>query len=203
MANKDFKKATKPKAGALIKACERNNLAKVKDILERGADINEKNSSGNTALILASINGYTDTARMLIEKGIRLDEKNNFGFTALIWSSANGHEDIAQMLIDKGATLDEKIDGGNTALILVCCYCYTEIARMLIDAGANLDEKDNDGRTALDNARENGHDVIVIMLEQAIKAKQEERQRILAQVCDPALQRPLAVKPPPKLGGRS
>ena len=168
MAKEEFEKAAKPQVGELIKACKNIDIARVKELLEQGADINENDNSGDTALI---------------------------------WFSVMGNADVVQMLIEKGAALDKQTKEGNTALGMASFFGLADIAQMLIDAGAKIDEKNKDGKTALDNAREKGHDVIVAMLEQIIQAKQEKRQRILEQVADPSLRRPLAVKAPPKLGG--
>ena len=54
-----------------------------KILLEKGADVNSKNSLGNTPLMTASENGCSIVAILLIKKGADLDLENNDGKTAL------------------------------------------------------------------------------------------------------------------------
>ena len=199
MAKDNFKKAAKPQSGELIEACKEHDIVKVKSLLARGADINEKDHGDNTALIWASYKGHTGIAQILIKAGAKLDEKDNTGNTALILASGWGRPAIVQILIKAGAKLDEKDEDGDTALIRAVIGRYTDIAQMLIDAGAKLDKKNGEGKTALAYAQVRQYDDIVTIFEQAVKDRAEQaemrRQKIMQQIADPSLQRPLKVKP--------
>ena len=52
-------------------------------LIEKGANINEKNKDGQTLLHLAAENGRFEIVQLLIEKGANLTEKTNKGQTAL------------------------------------------------------------------------------------------------------------------------
>jgi ankyrin repeat protein len=52
-------------------------------LLDRGADVNAKDSGGNTALIWAAWYGCVDIVRLLLDNGADVNVKNNFGDTAL------------------------------------------------------------------------------------------------------------------------
>ena len=60
-----------------IKAAERGDYDLVCSLLSRGVDINQKNSYGYTALILASYNGHERVVSLLIERGANIDIQNN------------------------------------------------------------------------------------------------------------------------------
>ena len=139
---KDFKKVFKPKAGELIKACMANNIAKVKKLLARGADIEEKDEDDKTALIISSRSGFTNIVKLLIENGAQVDKKDNGGSTALIWASFGLHADVVQLLIDKDADLEARDKGsGYTALDFAKIYRYKETTDMLEQAPKNREEK--------------------------------------------------------------
>ena len=52
-------------------------------LLDRGVDVNTKDSGGNTALIWASWYGHTGSVKLLLENGADVHIKNLFGDTAL------------------------------------------------------------------------------------------------------------------------
>lgn len=72
-------------------------------LLVKGADVNAKTNTGDTALILASEQGYRETAQALIEKRADVNAKRIDGTTALIFASEKGNRDVVQVLIDTGA----------------------------------------------------------------------------------------------------
>jgi hypothetical protein len=84
----------------LLKAVNDDNLELVKQLLDNGADVNAKNNSGDTALILTN---NLEIAKLLIEKGADVNIKNNSGDTAYFMACKNMHDDISKLLIKKGA----------------------------------------------------------------------------------------------------
>lgn len=54
--------------------------------LDRGGDVNAKNSMGVTAVIGAANRGSDDILEFLVKKGARLDIKDNEGRTPLVWA---------------------------------------------------------------------------------------------------------------------
>jgi ankyrin repeat protein len=68
----------------LIEAAMQDNITAVRDALEKGADVNTKDNFGETALMYASGQEHTETAKLLIEKGADVNARNNGGETALM-----------------------------------------------------------------------------------------------------------------------
>ena len=99
-------------------------------------DIDEQNSKGLTALMLATIEGHTEIVDILIEAGADLNIQEEYGDTALMKAIYKKNIDIAEMLIDSGADLNIPDEDGNSALIKAIQKKNTNIAEMLIENGA-------------------------------------------------------------------
>ena len=82
----------------LIRVSFKGNIAKVDELLNKGADVNAKNKLGNTALINASMTGHTETVARLLEKGAGVNANNNNGHTALILAIWSGHTETVELL---------------------------------------------------------------------------------------------------------
>jgi hypothetical protein len=92
-----------------------NNLEIVKQHIEAGTDLNEKETmSGSTPLITASTFGRTEIAKVLIDANAALDMKNNEGSTALHAAAFFCHIEIVQLLIDAGADKNLRNNHGAT-----------------------------------------------------------------------------------------
>ena len=88
----------------LIEAAEKNDILGVKMWLMAGANINaQEKLYGTTALMIASLYGYTEIVKLLLEAGADVNTKNNDGYTALALASKNGYTKIVELLKEAGA----------------------------------------------------------------------------------------------------
>ena len=110
---------TPPSVG-LHQAALEGNLEAIRQHIEAGADLNEKDPlGGSSPLIVAATFGQTDVARALIEAGADVDQKNNDGSTALLTAALFCHTEIVEALLDKGADKSIRNNAGSTALEVV------------------------------------------------------------------------------------
>ncbi|GFR76508.1 ankyrin repeat-containing domain [Elysia marginata] len=76
-------------------------------LLNYGATVDQRTSTGATPLMVASSNGHTTIAKLLINHGAQLDiimnEEN--GFAALDWAVSQGHLVTVQSLLEAGASV--------------------------------------------------------------------------------------------------
>jgi ankyrin repeat protein len=102
----------------LLGASENGDMANAKKALAIGADVNAKNSRGQTPLHFAAFYNDTELAEMLIDNGADVNAKNSRGQTPLHLAAYCGHTSLAKMLIDKGGDANVKDSVGHTPLSL-------------------------------------------------------------------------------------
>ena len=76
-------------------------------LISKGADVDEKNNRGETALMWASGKGHRECVDLLLSKGANVNEKDNDGTTALMVASVNGHRECVDLLLSKGANVND------------------------------------------------------------------------------------------------
>ena len=125
-----------PISNDLIFAVRFSSIEKVKELLAQGADVNAKDSIGNTPLIYAAgTEGRVEIARLLLDKGARIDETNNWGDSALIRSiDWDNSTEMVRLLLERGASTEIKNRGGYTAESMAVSRGRTMIVRMIKDA---------------------------------------------------------------------
>jgi hypothetical protein len=159
----------KNKAGwsALMIAASKGNMEMLSLLIEKGADVDEKNTQqGQTPLIFAAHWGHADVLRLLIEQGADVNIQMDDGWTALIDSISMDKSDVAKILIESGADINVKSRDGWTALIAAAYKNNGEIVSLLIKHGADVNAKNAKNRTALDLAKTKGYEEIVKLLMQ-------------------------------------
>lgn len=115
-------------------------------------DLNSKNPSGFTPLILACYRGNDAVAIFLIEKGANVDLGNENG-TALMGATVKGNKKIVTFLIKNKANINIQDASGLTALHYAVQFRNYDLVHVLIQANANTAIKDNNGNSAKDYAK--------------------------------------------------
>src|ERR1035437_9103176 len=133
----------------LFNAATTNDVETVKVLLNKGVNINAKDTNGATALIKAASRGYADMTRLLLDKGAEINVKADYGWTALIGAAGGGYADMTRLLLDKGADINAKADEGITALMIAAVKGHADTVNLLLDKGADINVQDDLGWTAL------------------------------------------------------
>jgi len=96
------------------------DVSKIKDLIEKGADVEAKDKWGMTPLNLACRNKSLELAKLLLDKGADVMAKVGFGdrWTPLHRASDGNAIKIVKLLIERGADPMAKCDRGNTPLDL-------------------------------------------------------------------------------------
>lgn len=81
----------------LTQSVTSGDAAAVSAALAGGADVNERNNGGQTALILAVIFGHTQLVRMLVDAGANPCLRDNLGLDAIEWAQRRGFTEAIQI----------------------------------------------------------------------------------------------------------
>jgi hypothetical protein len=82
----------------LIKSTEDGILEIVKDLLDKGADVNTTNKFNHSPLMLACRDGYIQIVETLLEAGADMDMSDGIGYTALQIAEINNRPEIVELL---------------------------------------------------------------------------------------------------------
>lgn len=144
-------------------AVEYGGVVMVRLLLDNGAVLDARDSSGISAIDQAILTGRTQVAEVLRVAGAAFDPN-----ALLLKATHNGvtDRDILRYLLRHGADLEAREAAtGDTALLIAVRNDYHRLARHLVDQGAQVNVRDRQGHSALRIAREAGYKEIVSLLE--------------------------------------
>ena len=151
----------------LPKAIGRGDLATVKALLAKGADVSARDNHGETALIVAAHTRHKSIVQVLLDAGSNVNVENPNGRTALIAAASRGNRDIVQSLLAAGADVNRKDHQGHTALIFAVMIGHPSIAQILLAKGSDPHVETKRGQTALSLATRNNDTEIIRLLQEA------------------------------------
>jgi ankyrin repeat protein len=160
----------------LIAAAWDNDLRRVRALIARGADVNAKDNTVQSAYLISTSGGYLGLLNLTLEHGADVDSKDSFNGTGLIRAADRGHADIAGRLVRAKIEIDHINNLGWTALHEAIILGngsrrYVDTVRVLVAAGADLRlESQRDQTTPLAHATAKGHSGIAEVLNAAIEA---------------------------------
>jgi ankyrin repeat protein len=132
---------------ALLTATRKSDVAQVKSLLDKGADVNAKTRYNQTPLFFACDRGNLEIAKLLIDKGADLNVKDNFyNATPLTWALEKKNKEITALLISKGVdpsqALRQSIQSGDK-----------EMLQLVLDKGKTTQEMLGDALQLAENAK--------------------------------------------------
>lgn len=166
----EIKKSKKLTSLKLLEAVREDDLVKVRYLISKGEDVNERSSDGLTPLLLASRSGKDEILKVLLEHGANVNIIDYFmKSTPAHKAGYMGHDKTLKLLIDYGVKINEQGPyNGYTALHDAIWHRHKEAVKVLLDANANLELKNHNGKTPLELARELGFNEIVKMIEEKL-----------------------------------
>ncbi|MBA3804424.1 MAG: ankyrin repeat domain-containing protein [Acidobacteria bacterium] len=150
---------------ALDEAVKNGNRQMVRALLDAGAEINARNSRGQTALMILDDDASENLVWDLVAAGAKLNLRDEDGDTALILAASWSKAEILRALLNAGGRVNAKNKEGETALMKAAAEGNLESVKLLIDSGAEINRKNSSGATALKLAEGNEHQDVVEQLE--------------------------------------
>lgn len=137
-------------------------------IKQRGIKLDARNAAGDSALMLASLRGYTGIVDQLLAAGAAFDHA---GWNPLLYAAFEGHKTIIEKLLAKGANPNALAPNRTTALMFAARNGHEDVVALLLKAGADLDWKNDQNETADTWAAKNRNTNIAELIQAERKAR--------------------------------
>uniref|UniRef100_A0A2C9K305 Uncharacterized protein n=1 Tax=Biomphalaria glabrata TaxID=6526 RepID=A0A2C9K305_BIOGL len=133
----------------IASVCSNLSVKVLKYLLYKGANVNQRNNDGHSALHRAAANSKRDFVEVLLKHGAHVNVKNFGGRTPL--HLAVGNLQIVKLLLKKQANFNAEDDSGNTPLSLAAERGgdNDDVVDLLISNGSNVNHRNNIGMTPL------------------------------------------------------
>ncbi len=87
-------------------------------LIDRGSNVNEKDSKGFVALHASAFKGNIVCCELLLDRGANIHEVNNDLYNSLQWVCREGHNELVLLLLTRDARLTGRTNDGETAVTL-------------------------------------------------------------------------------------
>ncbi|MBO9666695.1 MAG: ankyrin repeat domain-containing protein [Bdellovibrio sp.] len=122
---------TKQDEAPLLQAARAGDMGRIAREILAGANLEEKNHRGYTALMLAVYNGNYDAALLLIEAGADVNSSDKGGNTILMGAAFKGHRDLVFLLLKSGAHPNDRNYANQTALDFAKTFGRSEVIPLI------------------------------------------------------------------------
>jgi ankyrin repeat protein len=124
-------------AAPLHDAVLAGDLAKVRQLLDQGADINDTAGYSYTPLQMAAGEGKDEIAKFLIDRGADINADEDGRGTPLRRAAIQGHFEIIDLLLDRGAESDDPMEAA-TLLVHAVSKGDLETINKLLSRGIDV-----------------------------------------------------------------
>ena len=133
------------------------DILEVKNLIDKGADVNSTSTSGDSPLMLAASRGFANIVKLLLERGANIHYRSQYGDTALFSALYSGKPETVKVLLEHGADVNERNFYRGDSILMQTILYYSDSPRgegqailgMLLDRGADVNIRNRQGRSAL------------------------------------------------------
>ena len=116
----------------LVVAADTGNLAVVKMLLDKNANVNATTADGATALMAAAARGRPDICQVLLDKSADVNAVTSFGKTALTYAANNGHVKVVELLLKYKADPKVLDNDGKMAVDYATANKHADVVKLLV-----------------------------------------------------------------------
>ena len=130
----------------------------VQELINKGANIEHKDTDGDTPIIIAS-KRYIDVVKVLLDNNANIEAEDEQGRTSLFTACIYGHKEIVKLLLDRGANIEHKDHYNETVLGNIAMHSESgdhktsdkEVSdiTILLEYGADINTADQFGEPCL------------------------------------------------------
>ncbi|KAL3266235.1 hypothetical protein HHI36_010416 [Cryptolaemus montrouzieri] len=134
----------------IVKATQYGAFARVKELIDAGYNVNERDSETVTLLHWAAINNRKEIMAFFIDKGAEVDAVGGeLNATPLHWATRQGHLEAIVILMNSGADPTLRDAEGCSCIHLASQFGHTALVAYFIARGVSPDLIDRGGMTPL------------------------------------------------------
>ncbi|HEV3145470.1 MAG TPA: ankyrin repeat domain-containing protein [Gemmataceae bacterium] len=161
-----------------LEAAEKGRISLMLEFIKQGADVNDKDDDGQTALHKTVAGGHRSAVIVLLTHGADMGERDAKGRTPLMVAAENGQAQLVSILTNPDSVKElagEALKSvGAEALKAVGLPGFTDRLNKLV--ASSVDLPDHTGQTPLMKAAANGHLDVVKALESRSDLSRRDRQ---------------------------
>ena len=126
---------------ALEYACIQGNVDTLKELIQKGADVNAVDEDSTNMLTVAVYEGNLEIVKVLIEHGADVNKTDDEGNSALHAVAQHAHLDIVNVLIRSNADLNALNGDNESPLYMAVKSRHIPVMLQLLCFGAKIDDK--------------------------------------------------------------
>lgn len=133
----------------MLRAARSGDETTLERLLDAGAPVDTRDTSGRTALLVAIQANRFATAALLVARGADVNAKDRHGDSPFLSAAAHGRIEILRLVLAAGADVASTNRHGSTALIAAAEHGHVEVVRELLRTRIDVNHVNRLGRTAL------------------------------------------------------
>lgn len=160
-----------------VKAASKGDVKAVELFIKAQIGIDDPNSQGNSALVMATNKGHVEVVKALLAGGADPYLKSSAGTSSFVDAVRLNREPIVKLFVDHLKATPQGLSGAKFAGLAAAKQGFTPIMAMLVDGGLDVNTTDNFGYSLLVTAVKSGHkNTVEYLLEKGADVNQPDKE---------------------------